>query len=186
MTHTKTTISQFTFALFLLIFLSFNTFAQNDLEYNYIKISTQSVEREGNLHYMTFHDHSGINIPYHEHYYYDPLTPTVETYNLTSLSAQWYLNSRTLAYAYIPYVSNKREIDNSLNEVTQKSGLGDVIIGGKHFLYNSALYQQNPSFKQYLVLGVGLNCLREVTVILMKPKEKLNQLSNQDQAQWIF
>ncbi|MGB1240906.1 MAG: transporter [Chitinophagales bacterium] len=156
MTHIKTFFSQFTFALLLLIFLYSNTFAQNDLEYNYVKTSTQSVEREGTLRYMTFHDHSVANLPYHEHYYRDPLTYTIETYSLTSLSAQWYLNSRTLAYAYIPYVSNKREIDNSLNEVVKKSGLGDIIIGGKHFLYNSALYKQNPSFKQYLVLGVGL------------------------------
>ncbi|MFK7907925.1 MAG: transporter [Chitinophagales bacterium] len=156
MTYTKTPISQIIFVLLLLAFLPSSIFAQNDLEYNYIKISTQSLEREGTMRYMTFHDHSTPNLPYHEHYYYDPLTYTVETYSLTSLSAQWYLNSRTLAYAYIPYVSNKRQIDNSLNEVTQKSGLGDVIIGGKHYLYNSALYQQNPTFKQYLLLGVGL------------------------------
>ena len=141
------------------LLLSFNAHAQNDLEYNYVKIKQQTLTREGILRYMTFHDHNSTlapNQPYHEHYYRDPLTNTQETYHVTSLDAQWYLNSRTLAYVSIPYISNERKIDNSLNESVKKSGLGDVVIGGKHYLYNSALYRQESAFKQYLLFGAGL------------------------------
>ena len=61
-----------------------------------------------------------------------------------------------MAYLHLPFVSNERQIDNSLNEVVKKSGIGDIIIGGKHYLYNSALFRQESAFKQYLLFGVGL------------------------------
>ncbi len=146
-------------SILCLFLLQYTAYAQNDLEYNYLKITTQSIEREGILRYMNFHDHNSVlapNAPYHEHYYRDPLTNSVETYNLTTLSAQWYLNSRTLAYLYVPYHSNERQIENSLNDVVKKSGIGDVVMGGKYYLYNSALYRQESSFKQYLLFGVGI------------------------------
>ncbi len=134
-----------------------NTVAQNDLEYNYLKIKRKTIEREGTQNYMTFHDHSStLNLPYHDHYYRDPLTSNVETYTITSLEAQWYLNSRTLTYLYLPYTSNRRDFANSLNEVMKKNGLGDILLGGKYYLYNSALYRTRPNFKQYLLFGVGM------------------------------
>lgn len=159
MTHFKSYILPLFASVLLLLVLQSTAYAQNDLEYNYLKITTKSVEREGILRYMTFHDHNSIlapNAPYHEHYYRDPLTNSVETYKLTTLSAQWYLNSRTLAYLHLPYISNERQIENSLNDVVKKSGIGDMIIGGKHYLYNSALFRQQSSLKQYLLFGVGL------------------------------
>lgn len=146
-------------SILLLFLLQSAIYAQNDLEYNYLKINNQSIEREGILRYMTFHDHNTAlapNAPYHEHYYRDPLTNSIETYNVTLLSAQWYLNSRTLAYLHLPYHSNERQIENSLNEVVKKSGIGDIILGGKYYLYNSALYRQESPLKQYFLFGVGI------------------------------
>lgn len=163
MTIFKTLLLPFSYcqfaAILSLFLLQSIAFAQNDLEYNYLKINHQTIEREGALRYMTFHDHNSLlapTAPYHEHYYRDPLTNNTEHYNITSLNAQWYLNSRTLAYLYLPYISNERHIENSLNDVMKKSGIGDVIIGGKYYIYNSALYQQSPAFKQYVLFGVGI------------------------------
>ncbi|MGB1242714.1 MAG: transporter [Chitinophagales bacterium] len=159
MTKSKTFILPFFTSILFLFLLQSTAHAQNDLEYNYLKVNTQSIKREGILRYMTFHDHNSTlapNAPYHEHYYRDPLTPALETYKLTTLSAQWYLNSRTLAYFYVPYLSNERQVDNSLNDVVKKSGIGDIIIGGKHYLYNSALFRQQSAFKQYLLFGIGI------------------------------
>lgn len=148
------------FLLFAIISFSIcatsNIAAQNDLEYNFLKIKRQTIEREGTQNYMTFHDHNAPNLPYHDHYYRDPLTSNVETYTVTSLEAQWYLNSRTLSYLYLPYIANRRNLNTPLNEVMKKNGLGDILVGGKYYLYNSALYRTRPNFKQYLLFGVGM------------------------------
>lgn len=128
-------------------------FAQNDLLINYLKINRQQQVSNGLSRYMTFHDHSLPNTPHHQHLYYDPFANTTETKTTYTFEAQYYINTRLLVNAKIPWIQKTRTENQLLTDA--KSGLGDITLSGKYHLFNSDLYQQVQSRQHRFLIGAG-------------------------------
>ena len=129
--------------------------AQSDLTYNYLQVTRHQQTWTDVRQYMTFHDHNLVNVPYHLHLNLaDQFGQNTERFTTYFLKAQYYLNTRLLLAAEVPWIQKQRLTDGS--EVFAQSGIGDIRVNGKYYLFNSDLFEQEATWAHKFLIGAGI------------------------------
>ncbi|OWY25219.1 transporter [Sphingobacteriales bacterium UPWRP_1] len=120
---------------------------------SYLSLQWQQQRFEGLTTYLLFHDNSS-NLPYHQHFFYDPFGNSVETFTQISAQARYFLNRRTFVQANLPFALNRRITADTLN--MKQNGLADITLGGGYQLYNSLLFNPAARVQHLLTLQAGV------------------------------
>lgn len=120
---------------------------------SYVSLQWQQQRFEGLTTYLLFHDNSH-NLPYHQHYYYDPFGNSTETFTQISAQARYFLNRRTFVQATLPFALNRRFTADTLN--MKQNGLADITLGGGYQLYNSLLFNPAAQAQHLLTLQAAV------------------------------
>lgn len=121
---------------------------------SYLRLQWLQQRFEGLTQYMLYHNTTATNLPYHQHYIYDPFGNSTETNAQLQAEASYYLNRRTFVQANIPYVIKKRITADTLN--MKESGLGDIMLGGGYQLFNSQLYKPDALWRHLFTVQAGV------------------------------
>ncbi len=148
-------VAAFVSAYLGLPLISLHLLAQNqEPDNSYIRLGWQQQKFEGLTQYMLFHNTTATNLPYHQHYIYDPFGTSTETITSLQLEARYYFNRRSFLMINLPYSNNKRVTADTLN--LQEHGIGDLTIIGGYQLYNSLLFKPNAVVKHLFLLQGGI------------------------------
>lgn len=121
---------------------------------SYIQAGWQQQQFKGLTQYMQFHNTTATNLPYHQHYVYDPFGSSAETFSTTHIEARYYINRRSFLMVNLPFAFNERITSDTLN--MNEIGLGDLILSGGYQLYNSKLFKPDAKLKHIVILQGGV------------------------------
>lgn len=120
---------------------------------SFLNLQWQQQRFNGLTAYLLFHDNSS-NLPYHQHYIYDPFGSSTETFTRLSAQARYYLNRRTFVQATLPVVFNRRTTADTLN--MKQNGLADIALGGGYQLYNTQLLNPWATLQQVILVQAAV------------------------------
>ena len=117
---------------------------------SFFRLQTQQQQYKGLTQYMLFHNTTATNLPYHQHYIYDPFGNSAETFTALQATARYYLNRRTFAQVTLPYHLKKRLTADTLN--MHQTGMGDILAGGGYQVYNSQLFMPHAPLQHLFII----------------------------------